>query len=1224
MEVVGTVAAIPGLIDLAKTTLGLVHDVCRNRKVLSQATAGLGVQLQALTDVLELIVARRHLTLLSSDQRTKLMPLIQQLVEQLESLNGFLASARSESRLHRIKVAVKRPQLTIKNDVQRLTASIDVLKLYLLECSLTLNEAARSAKKSELRGFLTPDEHDFIRPKLDGTLDWMLLHPTVAPWLTQPDPSSPETSLPSRLLIIYGPKGFGKSVLAAWISDRIRITGMNCAFFAFFHGSDKQKKCKSMFATLLWQILNFDGISYETLEQIHDIVLSSNDLSTSTLIRAMERAMSTITPIFYLVIDGVDESDDCWDEAEGPFHTLESWLNRFPKLRVLLSGRPPTVRGILRSYPKSGIELSDEVTKGDICKFIAYKIQESTILKAMPDSLKDQIRQTLEQKSTGMFLWVELVFKEFRYCYSQNAIRECLQDLPRDLEAEYARLFSRLMHRLHSDSERPTTQISAARRLLGLIMGALESLTVDDLRHAYAASCGGGSMWREDLITADAVFDLIGDFVSCTGPQKARFCHSSLEDLLFLPQGHWTGSLETIKFFRLEYPECHELMAKACFEYITNVDFGYPLTDNSYHKLIDQPFLLYATKYGLSHILCHDNKKNGVSRSQLESVKAYIAGPHFRGLLEFVAIASVENDGFIEGYINSATFELDDFGVLAAIEQRITAESQTRLSLFGSGHPVTQTWTQIHNAVTTSLNVNGVQASSNSLKSQSQYQSASIDLKSSVSNPPRFINSDKEVSLQLMSQPSPSRSRAVRGRENASPKTIEVINSTMNSHAQQILASHPLGKVLQLWIDPRAAFVEVAQKFVAGLPIPVHIAYAVIMVHDERLKKALLDSARCRTEGQKTLYRAWALIASALTCDHDGTEIIYRSEAHDILMRLEDNPITRRMVYINVCDLICALYLLDRIEEMPRLVDDLWNRIACPFLEVGRARQRRFFYSFIYRTSEWTKFEIDTLGPTAAQLLQCHLFKDAERIYDKVVSCAKDYHGRDHVETRHFLLHYIECLIQNSKFSEAEGCYIEWFQPELPKESIRSNPRLFYNGALAACKLGKFAQGSHVLDQLLNILKPSENETWVDMTWEDEELVIQARVLLLEALGKDESLDPSYTERERLLQQCVEQLDETHFSDIRRLWLDDAIWKCCIVSDQVFGADHNMTWRLENYVPYGGSAQKYDRCDICEIGGTSNDRQEIEITVQDESRNGTGEKQYQEPVWIKKKVSLKC
>ncbi|KAI8948032.1 hypothetical protein F4801DRAFT_604707 [Xylaria longipes] len=1121
MEVVGTVATIPGLIDLAKTTLGLVRDACHNRKVLSQATAGLKVQLQALTQVLELIVSRRHSTLLSSDQRTKLMPLIQQLLEQLESLNGFLISARSESRLHRIKVAVKRPQLTIKNDVQRLAASIDVLKLYLLECSLTLNEesvaAARSAKKSELRSFLSPDEHDFIRTKLDGTLDWMLPHPTVASWLAKPGPSSPETALPSRLLIIHGPKGPGKS-------DYIRITGAH-----------------------------FNGISYETLDQIHDIVLSSNNLPIPTLIRAMGHAMSTLTAIFYLVIDGVDESDDAWDETEGPFRTFESWLNQFPQLRILISGSHSVLRGILRSYPKSSVELSDEVTKGGICKFIAHKIQESAVLKGMPESLKHHIRQTLEQKSTGMFLWVELVFKELRYCYSPNAIRNCLQDLPRDLETEYVRLFSRLICRLHSDSKRPTPQISAARTLLALIMGALESLTVDDLRHAYAASCCRGSMWREELITADAVLDLIGDFVSCTGLQKARFCHSSLEDLLFLPQEYWIGSLEIIKFFRLEYSECHELMAKACFEYITNFDFGYPLTDNSYHKLIDQPFLLYATKNGLSHMFCHDNKKTGVSRSQLESVKAYIAGPHFGGLLEFVAIASVENDGFAEDYINSAILELDSFEIVTAIEQRITAESQTRLSLFGSGHPVTQTWAQIQNAVTTSLNINGLQTSSHSLKSQLQDQSATKDLKPTVSNSLQSIDSDNEVSLQLVSQPSSSRSRAVRGRENANSNTIKATNSAVNSHAQQILASHPLGKVLQLWIDPRAAFVEVAQKFVAGLPIPVHIAYAVTMVHDKWLKKALLDSARRRTEGKQSLYRAWALIESANMCDdYDDKEIIYRSEAHDILMRLADNPITRRMVYLNVYDLILALDSLERVAEIPKLIGDLWSRIAHSRLEVGRYRQRRHFYSFIYRTGEWTQFEIRALGRTAAQLWRCYLFEDAERVYSKVVS---------------------------------------W---------------------------------SHVLNQLLNNLEPSEGGTWTDITWEEEELVIQARVLLLEALGKDASLDPSHGGREQLLQQCLKQLDETTFAGIRRLWLDDAIWKCCVVSDQVFGADHSMTSRLEDYLPYGESAREDDGCDIYEGHGTSNGLREVEITVRGESRNGTGEETNEEPVWIKKKVSVKC
>lgn len=1002
-------------------------------------------------------------------------------------------------------------------------------------------------------------------------------------------------------------------MLAAWISDHIRITGMQCAFFPFFHGSDKQKKCKSMFATLLWQIL--DGVSYETLEQVHSIVFSSGNLSIRTLVRALEHAMSTLTSIFYLVIDGVDESDDDWDETGGPFHTLKSWLTRFPKLRILLSGRCSVLQSILRSYPESGVELSDEVTKGDICKFITYKIQESAVLKSMPDSLKDHIRQTLEEKSNGMFLWVELVFKELRHCYTPNSIRNCLQDLPRELEAEYARLFLRLIDRLHGDPRRPTYQISVARTLLALIMGALESFTVDDLRHAYAASCCRGSMWREDLIPADAVLDLIGDFVAFDSSQKARFCHSSLEDLLFLPQEHWTGSLEKIKFFRLQYSECHELMAKACFEYITNFDFGYPLTDGSYYKLINEPFLLYTTKSGLSHMFYHDNKESDVSRSQIQSIKAYIASPHFGGLVEFVAIASLEDDGFVENYINNITFELDWAEVASAVERRIIAESQTRLSLFGSGHPVTQTWAQIQNAIITSLNVNGLGTLSHGLRSQLQDQNAIKDSKFAVSNSIRLIDAGNEVSLQLASALSSSRSRVVRGKENANPKVTEAFSSAMNSHARQILASHPLGKVLALWADPRAAFVEVAQRFVESLPIPIHIAYAITMVKDERLREALLVSARRRTEGKKTFCRAWILAVSGAVDNYEGdARIIYQSEAHDILRQLEDNPITRRMFIINIAGLIETLDALERVAEMPKLINDMWSRITNSGLNVGRHRRRRHFYSVIYMTDEWKDFEIRLLGEIAGRLHSWRLFEDAERVYGKVVCSAKAHYGHDDPETQHFLLHHIECLIRNSKFSKVEDYPIDRLRPELPKESIRSSGQWYYRRTLVTCKLVKLSQGPQVL---LNDVEPREGKTRSDKTL--EEIVIQERVIRLETTAEHGSLNPTQ-QNEQLMQRCLKLLAKTTVASINGVWLNDAVWKCCVLADQVFEREYDLAvsnkggfpgdeskkedgvW--SESLPTGECKQGDERCLECPIGGTSSGWQKMENAVQNRAENG--------------------
>lgn len=60
------------------------------------------------------------------------------------------------------------------------------------------------------------------------------------------------------------------------------------------------------------------------------------------------------------------------------------------------------------------VELSEDVTRDDISKFISHKIEKSPNLAFMTDELGLQARKMLLEGSTGMFLWVELVFKELR------------------------------------------------------------------------------------------------------------------------------------------------------------------------------------------------------------------------------------------------------------------------------------------------------------------------------------------------------------------------------------------------------------------------------------------------------------------------------------------------------------------------------------------------------------------------------------------------------------------------------------------------------------------------------------------------------------------------------------------------------------------------------------------------------------------------------------------
>ncbi len=251
--------------------------------------------------------------------------------------------------------------------------------------------ATLSAKKAKLRRLLNPCSHEFIRIKLDGTLDWFLSNPIVESWLATSSLPSPNMLPSSRLLLVHGSKGSGKSVLAALTANHVSSTGILCAFFSFFHGIERQRKFKSMFSTVLWQMLN-----------------------------------------------------------------------------------------------------------------------------------------------------------------------------------------------------------------------------------------------------------LIADFVIYTGAgtRRVHFCHFSLEEVLLLPQEKWTGRLELIEFFWLDLSECHQLVGRAAVEYVTHCDFGYPLVEDSYHQLIEKPFLVHTTRNGPSHLL------HWSSKSMNETLKPYITSSNFGGLLEFVGLPRYKTPNF--------------------------------------------------------------------------------------------------------------------------------------------------------------------------------------------------------------------------------------------------------------------------------------------------------------------------------------------------------------------------------------------------------------------------------------------------------------------------------------------------------------------------------------------------------------------------------------------------
>lgn len=122
----------------------------------------------------------------------------------------------------------------------------------------------------------------------------------------------------------------------------------------------------------------------------------------------------------------------------------------------------------------------------------------------------------LESKSTVIFLWVKLVFKEFRLSFSEAEICQTLSRLPDKLGQKYHRLFTILSTRLQGRQQRPSVGIQRAKDLLGLIIGAARPLTMTELRLAYAYSSAPSisSNYSKRSITEDGIIDTYGDIIT--------------------------------------------------------------------------------------------------------------------------------------------------------------------------------------------------------------------------------------------------------------------------------------------------------------------------------------------------------------------------------------------------------------------------------------------------------------------------------------------------------------------------------------------------------------------------------------------------------------------------------------------------------------------------------------------------------------------------------------
>ena len=262
---------------------------------------------------------------------------------------------------------------------------------------------------------------------------------------------------------ISGKAGSGKSTLLKYIMNDPKLDEAlgkwteesgervtKASFFFWNLGTMYQKTQEGLLRSLLYDVLRqHPGLIPTVMPEMRLLGAKANrnnllDAPTFTeLVRWLKLLLDQTSPQFriFFLIDGIDEYEG--DHAD-VVHLLDSVADN-PNAKFLISSRPlPVCVDAFSKYPN--LKLQD-LTRGDIRNY-AEELIGGRLLTMHEKQEKEEIIETIVDKSCGVFLWVVLVIRSLlaglQNCDDINELRRRLDEFPSEIKDLYAAMFKKM------------------------------------------------------------------------------------------------------------------------------------------------------------------------------------------------------------------------------------------------------------------------------------------------------------------------------------------------------------------------------------------------------------------------------------------------------------------------------------------------------------------------------------------------------------------------------------------------------------------------------------------------------------------------------------------------------------------------------------------------------------------------------------------------------------
>ncbi|KAF1994380.1 hypothetical protein P154DRAFT_32248 [Amniculicola lignicola CBS 123094] len=401
------------------------------------------------------------------------------------------------------------------------------------------------------------DQHQIaVQGRTHHTGNWLFQHHQYQHWYKAPS---------SMILWLHGIPGAGKTKLVTRIVDE--FSGNRHGYgFGFFY-CDRSDETRRDAECILRSYVKQLAVS-AAKDEIHQSVLAiynnkkhSGFASSKLTFEESERLLHELIEAFPKVTLVLDALDECREKDRAKLIKVFGRLvqsSTAGRLKVFISSRRnDDIKRQLREEANLGIEATDN--EDDIRKFVLEKLEDESRRRAnewlpqISTDIKQEIANTLFEKSHGMFQWAALQIGQLLDLERESDIRARLGRLPEGLQEAYDDILSTIKKQKGS---KPVV----ATRAFTWIMVATVPLELDVLLAAVCQDAESDEIALPD-IDKEYVIGACQNLVTVDANNRCHFAHLSVEEYF-----------ETTAF--QSRGECDRVVVNVCLALLLNIGDG--------------------------------------------------------------------------------------------------------------------------------------------------------------------------------------------------------------------------------------------------------------------------------------------------------------------------------------------------------------------------------------------------------------------------------------------------------------------------------------------------------------------------------------------------------------------------------------------------------------------------------------------------------------------------